>query len=230
MANEEEKVKLLGFWVSPGVLRVKLALKLKGVDYEYIEEDIFNKSPLLLELNPVHKKVPVLVHGRKALAESLVILEYIDETWQNVYPLMPQDPYQRAMARFWANFAEKMLLYPAWAALSSQGEEKDKALKQAQEAIAKIEEELQAGNINLFVEGENIGYLDIVLAWISYMLPVWEEVGSMKIIDPFQFPATTAWVNRLLDLPLIKDNLPPRERILLYYRKRIQDLLAKPRG
>ncbi|KAK5836670.1 hypothetical protein PVK06_012467 [Gossypium arboreum] len=77
-----EEVKVFGTWASPFSRRVELALRLK-----------------------VYKKVPVLLHNGKPIAESLVILEYIEETWKN-NPILPEDPYGKAMARFWAKFID----------------------------------------------------------------------------------------------------------------------------
>ncbi|XP_031252913.1 probable glutathione S-transferase [Pistacia vera] len=210
------QVKLLGFWCSPFSFRVEWALKLKGVDYDYSEEDIFNKSSTLLELNPVHKKVPVVVHDNKVIFESFVILEYVDETWEQ-NPLLPKDPYERAVARFWAKFAEEKLLYASWTAMWSKGETQEKAVKESIEALEKIEGEFKEKK---HFEEESIGYLDLAVGWIAYWLPVWQEVGSVQIFNQEKFPAITAWMAKFLSHPVIKDNLPPKDKMHVYVEGR----------
>ncbi|KAL4342173.1 hypothetical protein GQ457_08G006390 [Hibiscus cannabinus] len=42
-----EKVVLLDFWASPFGIKVRIALAEKGIKYEYREQDLRNKTPLL---------------------------------------------------------------------------------------------------------------------------------------------------------------------------------------
>jgi len=113
----DDEMKLLNTWFSPFGSRVMLTLHLKGLSYEYMEEEdvINNKSQLLLESNPVHKKVPVLFHKGKILCESMIIVNYIEEAFPDAGPsLLPSDPYERAIARFWAAFIETNVSLPSF--------------------------------------------------------------------------------------------------------------------
>ncbi|RWR74773.1 Glutathione transferase GST 23 [Cinnamomum micranthum f. kanehirae] len=192
--------------------KVEWALTYKGITYEYIEEDLHNKSPSLLKYNPVHKKIPVLLHGGKPIAESLVILEYIDETWKE-NPLLPQDPYERAKARFWVKFVEEKCGFNIRTAFNSKGEEREKAVKSALEAMKTLEEELKGKE---FFGGEGVGFLDLVVGLIPYWLPVLEEVGGFKLLDADALPFLHAWGDRFLNIPFIKEKLPPSDRLLAY--------------
>ncbi|XP_038977478.1 glutathione S-transferase U17-like [Phoenix dactylifera] len=94
-------VKLLGGWASPFVIRTRIALNLKGVDYEFLEEVFGVKSELLLESNPVYKKIPVLIHEGKPICESMIIVQYIDDIWAaKGSAILPANPYEGAIHRF----------------------------------------------------------------------------------------------------------------------------------
>lgn len=54
-------------------------------------------------------QVSVLFHAEKTICESLLIIEYIDETWCNGLSIFPSDPYERPTARFWAAYIDEKI-------------------------------------------------------------------------------------------------------------------------
>lgn len=106
-----EELILLDEWLSMFGMRARIALAEKGIKYVYKEEDLDNKSQMLLQMNPIHKKIPVLIHKGKPICESINIVEYIDEVWNESVPFLPSDPYQKSQARFWADFVNKKVKF-----------------------------------------------------------------------------------------------------------------------
>lgn len=92
--------KLYAFWRSIASYRVKVALNLKGMDFEDISIDILSGE----QFNPGYKEVnaerviPTLVHDGQSLFQSLAIIEYLDDV-QPEPRLLPKDPKDRAHAR-----------------------------------------------------------------------------------------------------------------------------------
>ncbi|KAG8391384.1 hypothetical protein BUALT_Bualt01G0182100 [Buddleja alternifolia] len=205
-----EELKVFRTWSSPFGFRIVHALKIKGLEYETILEDLSNKSDLLLKYNPIYKKIPVLVHNGKPICESLVILEYIDETWKQC-PLLPQHPYDKAMARFWAKFGDDKIFPPIRSALFSQGKEQEEGVATAVGNLKFIEELLKGKK---FFGGDTIGYLDLAFGWMANLISILEEIVDMKLVDAETFPLLSAWMSNFSADPVIKDCWPPRDKMV----------------
>ncbi|CAA2986529.1 probable glutathione S-transferase [Olea europaea var. sylvestris] len=221
------EVKLFGARVSPFSCRIEVALKLKGVEYEFIDEDLHKKSPLLLKYNPVHKKVPVLVHNGKPICESLVILEYIDETWEEGPSLLPKDPYERAMVRFWAKFLDEKCLPPMWKACWSIGEEQEKAKEESTELLKFLEGKFSGKK---FFGGDNIGMVDIVANFISYWFIIVQELVGLQVLTKEKFPKLGEWIDEYLNSDIIKENFPPRDKLTAIFQARFEAAAAAGGG
>ncbi|XP_057982047.1 glutathione S-transferase U8-like [Malania oleifera] len=214
----EEEVKVLGVWGSPFSTRVEIALKLKGIPYDSIEEEDLhgNKSELLLKSNPVHKKIPVFFHAGKPIAESLVIIEYIDETWK-ANPILPHDPYQRALARFWAKFVDEQCM----PAIGKVFYGDDKAVKEAHDCLKILENELEGKRL---FGGETIGLVDIAASFIGYWMGLLQEVGAVKLLTNEKYPKLCKWSEEFVSI--VKEYLPPRDRLLPHIKARFEAIHA----
>ncbi|XP_008784112.2 glutathione S-transferase U10-like [Phoenix dactylifera] len=162
--GEVKEVKLYGFVFSGYCTMVHHALKLKGVAYEYVEEDLQNKSQALLKLNPVHKKVPVLAVDGKPVAESLVILEFIDEMWKDP-PFLPEDPYKRSKVRFWADFVYQKLVPGTYAIQNTKERSNRRQSRDFIENLSTLEDGIQRDLFSggPFINGVMPSLLDVIL-------------------------------------------------------------------
>lgn len=218
MANELG-VKLFGATGSAFSCRVQIALDIKGVQYEYQEEDLQNKSPelKLLQYNPVYNKIPVLVHNGKPIAESQVILEYIDETWEE-NPILPKHPYDRAMARFWAKFIDDKCWPSIFKAYMGKPEQRESSLAEAIENLKVLDKELENKK---FFGGENIGFVDIVADLIAFWVPLFEQVFGRKLLsNSNNYPNLCRWKDTYTSCSVIKQNLPRTGKPVAFFRSR----------
>lgn len=91
---------LHGYWRSSAVYRVRIALSLKGLNYEQIGHDLRageQQSETYKAIAPAGL-VPAVEHAGHAFVQSLAILEWLEERWPNP-PLLPQATEQRAIVR-----------------------------------------------------------------------------------------------------------------------------------
>ncbi|XP_023768470.1 probable glutathione S-transferase isoform X1 [Lactuca sativa] len=211
-----DEVKLYAVAGSPFVCRAKIALNMKGIKYENFEEDMSNRSAELLKFNPVYKKVPVLVHNGNPISESLLIVEYIDEVWKGV-PILPQDPYEKAVARFWAKFIDDKCIPAIFKAFGPDGNEQSDA--EAIEQLQILENELKAKGTKFF-GGDNINLVDIAADFIAYWLGIIQEAAEKTLVTNDKFPKITVWADDFVNLELVNQVLPPREHLLAFFKKR----------
>ena len=93
-------MELYSFFRSSASYRVRIALALKGLDFDYKavhlrHNEQFNESYAAVSAS---RLVPLLRDGDATLTQSLAIIEYLDETHPEP-PLLPATPLGRARVR-----------------------------------------------------------------------------------------------------------------------------------
>jgi len=173
------RLHLISFRTCPFVQRAVITLKHKQIDYDITFIDLADPPDWFTELSPL-KKVPVLKVDDEVLFESAVINEYLDDITGG--ELQPGDSLARAKNRAWVEFASNMLgnLYMM--------------------KMSKDEE-----RYNNWFNGDEFSLADTAFAPLFRQNSVAQN--RMSVIDPASMPKVTAWGERLLALPEVRDSV-----------------------
>ncbi len=149
------------------------------------EEDLKNKSKELLAVSP-YGKVPVVVVDGKAIYESAVIGEYLEE----VYPetaLMPEDPYERAQVRIWTDYVATRFAPPLVKIRKAEKpEDAGDAWPEFHKACEYVERHLNSSEGEWFVGGA-FGMADI------NFLPFIQRLPGLEGDLFSKYPAIARW-------------------------------------
>ncbi|XP_057543223.1 glutathione S-transferase U18-like [Amaranthus tricolor] len=213
-----KEVKLLGAWPSPFVMRCRIALHIKSVDYEFIQETMQPKSELLLKSNPVYKKIPVLLHNHLPICESLIILHYIDEAFSSgsAPSLLPSHPYDRAIHRFWAAYIDDKW-FPSLNGMrkAETEEEKTAAINEVKEGLILLEDAFEkCSKGKPYFNVDHIGYLDIALGSYLGWLRVVETMNNVVLLEQEKTPKLCAWAHKFCGDDAVKDYMPETDKLI----------------
>ena len=183
--------------------RCRFVLYEKGMDFQVIDVDLYNKPEDIAVMNP-YNRVPVLAERDLVLYESNIINEYIDERFPHPQ-LMPADPVMRARAR--------LMLFNMEHELFSQVEimeaGKEKPMEKARASI--IERLLEFSPIfgkTRYMLGDEFSMLDVAIAPLLWRLDHY-GIKLGKSAAPLM-----KYAERIFSRPAFIEALTPSEKVM----------------
>jgi glutathione S-transferase len=187
---------LISHPLCPYVQRAVIALIEKSVPYERVDVDLANKPEWFKAMSPLGK-TPVLKVGGRAIFESAVILEYLEETQE--HPLHPAEPLARAEHRAFIEFASSVLndIWGFYTAPDASGfESKARALASK---FQHLELRLNDGS---YFGGDRFSLVDAAFGPVFRYFDVFDQIGDFGVFA--NQPKVKAWRGALTARPSVR--------------------------
>ena len=189
-------LKLISHKLCPYVQRAVIALTEKGVGFERIDIDLANKPDWFLAISPLGK-TPVLQVGDKAIFESAVILEYLEETQPK--PLHPVDALRRAEHRAWIEYGSTVLNDIAGFYAAPDEATFEVRTSQLERRFARLEARIAASP---WFDGESFSLVDAVFGPVFRYFDVFDEIADFGILTAK--PKLARWRKALAARPSVR--------------------------
>ena len=183
--------------------RCRFVLFEKGMDFQVIDVDVFNKPEDLAVMNP-YNSVPVLVERDLILYEANIINEYIDERFPHPQ-LMPPDPVMRARARLFLHRFENELFCHIPGLESTNAKVAEKARAAVRENLTQISPVFTKQK---FMLGDEFSMLDVAVAPLLWRL---DHYGIQ--LDKEAAPLMK-YAERLFSRPAYIEAMTPAEKAM----------------
>lgn len=183
--------------------RCRIVLFEKGMDFQVIDVDMFNKPEDLAVVNP-YNRVPVLVERDLVLYEANIINEYIDERFPHPQ-LMPADPVMRARARLFLHRFENELFCHIEAIERGAQKIADKARQAVRDNLTQIAPVFAKQKYML---GDEFSMLDVAIAPLLWRL---DHYGIQ--LDKDAAPLMK-YAERLFSRPAYIEAMTPAEKAM----------------
>jgi len=183
--------------------RCRFVLYEKGMDFQVIDVDMYNKPEDIAVMNP-YNRLPVLVERDLILYESNIINEYIDERFPHPQ-LMPADPVMRARARLML-FNMEVELFSQIESLESGKE------KQVERSRAHVTDRLielaPVFTKTKYMLGDDFTMLDVAIAPLLWRLDHY-GIRLAKAAAPLM-----KYAERIFSRPAFIEALTPSEKVM----------------
>ena len=183
--------------------RCRFVLYEKGMDFQVIDVDLYNKPEDIAVMNP-YNRLPVLVERDLILYESNIINEYIDERFPHPQ-LMPADPVMRARARLFLHRFEKELFIHIDALEGNNQKNADKARAQVRDSLLQIAPRFAKQKYML---GDEYSMLDVSITPLLWRLDYY-GIQLSKPAAPLM-----KYAERLFSRPAYIEALTPSEKVM----------------
>ena len=183
--------------------RCRFVLYEKGMDFQVIDVDLFNKPEDIAVMNP-YNRLPVLVERDLVLYESNIINEYIDERFPHPQ-LMPADPVMRARARLMLFNLEVELFSQVEAIESSREKQVERARQQITDRLIEFAPVFTRSKHML---GDEFSMLDVAIAPLLWRLDHY-GIKLGKAAAPLM-----KYAERIFSRPAFIEALTPSEKVM----------------